>query len=192
MSYSTNTPQATDPISSTQGPISTNFSILNTTFASDHIPPTNATSANWGLHQQVTLLAPLASDPSPSGTTSVVYSKTINNYSSGSQEQLFFVNSETGVEQITYPSSLGTSGWTILPGGLLMQWGTSTPSSTGPNSVTFSKTYGTGVYNIQCTFIKASTYNNSLSIGTVTTSGFQYYLNSAPASATVYWMAIGV
>lgn len=191
MSYNLTVPRASDPINTTYSPIATNFSILNTTFNTDHVPPSDATSANWGKHKQVTLQVS-ASAPSVSGTDSSFYSKTVTNYASGAKEQLFYRNSEDGEEQITYPRSLASAGWTVLPGGLLMQWGTATPSSTGPNSVSFSKVYGSGVYNIQCTFIKASTYNNSLSIGAVTTSGFQYYLNSAPASATVYWMAIGV
>ena len=185
MTYSSTTPQSTDPINTTYTPIATNFSILDTTFNTDHVPPTDAVSANWGKHKQLTMQVS-ASAPAPSGTDSSWYSKTVSGV-----QQAFFKNAAGTETQLTGIRSIGTNGYSLLPGGVIMQWGISTISG-ALTTVSFPLTFPTAVYSITMTPLKTgSSQNNTQTIQTVTTSSFKYNFATGTGVTQLYWMAIG-
>lgn len=185
--YSTTVPQVTDPINTTYAPISSNFSILDTTFNTDHVPPTDATSANWGKHKQVTLQVSAAA-PSPSGTDSAVYAKTVSGV-----QQLFFKNSAGTETQITGIESESGNGYVMLPGGIVMQWGSTSLTAGATTTISFPTTFGTAVYSISVTLKRASsdTSASAVVVGTPTTSSFGVILPSGANNNSCYWMAIG-
>ena len=188
MTYSTTTPAASDPINTTYAPIATNFSILNTTFNTDHVPPTDATSANWGKHKQVTLQVS-ASAPSPSGTDANVYTKTV----SGAQ-QLFFKNAAGTETQITGATSESGNGYLTLPGGIILQWGTASLTAGTTTTISFPRTYSSSVYSVNVTLRRTSTDTSASAVvvGSPTTTSFGVILPSGANNNSCYWMALGV
>lgn len=92
MSYNPNIPNVANSPAVDQSSMQTNFNLLNQYFGTDHVTYTAAN--NQGQHLQVTLNTTI-STPSPSGSTSVVYSKAVSGV-----PQLFFCNS-AGEQQIT-------------------------------------------------------------------------------------------
>jgi hypothetical protein len=90
-------------------------------------------------------------------------------------------------------SSIGSSGYSRMPNGLMMQWGTSgSVNGDSSVSVTFPTAF-TNIYCVQITPIQASiqTGSNGLdSVGGVSTSGFTIY-HGADSTLSFYWMAIG-
>lgn len=157
MTYSTNVPQATDPINTTYLPIAANFTILNTTFATDHVPPTDPASANWGKHKQVTLQVS-GGAPTVTGTDSSIYSKTV----SGSQ-RAFYKNVQGAETQLTVndlPALLGVKAYgtcanNAIPLGTL--YGCSTAFAGGNLiRVTFSSAASNANYSVVATPIGGS------------------------------------
>jgi hypothetical protein len=73
MSYNPNIPQASDLISQSQPQLLTNFSQLDTAFAVDHTA--FSVASQQGQHKQVTLQAPLGSDPNQTTPIATIYSK---------------------------------------------------------------------------------------------------------------------
>jgi hypothetical protein len=90
MTYSTNTPNATDLISSTQAPIKTNFVQADTQFGIDHTNFNNGGVNGNGFHKQVTLAAPVAA--APAGTVGIHHSVNGANFFTG-VPIAFFANS---------------------------------------------------------------------------------------------------
>jgi hypothetical protein len=114
----------------------------------------------------------------------------------GTRPALFYRQESNGTEiQLTGANpSLGTSGYTTLPGGLILQWGEAAVTSGGsgttvsfpvpfttPYQVTFSPAKGAGSVSSQDTYLVE---------GSFTTTGFKVYAVSH--SWTVHYFAIGV
>lgn len=99
-------------------------------------------------------------------------------------------------------SSIGASGYTYLPNGLKMNWGTCTPNSIGSNTVTFSSAFVTNSYGLSVTILgsgaNAGTANAiSARVSTVTNTGITVITANSSAgtnagATSVYYMAIGV
>jgi hypothetical protein len=90
--------------------------------------------------------------------------------------------------------SLASSGYQKLPGGVIIQWGTSSSVSAGSSvSVSFPISFPSAVGSIQLTAIDPSPDNaiSAPQITSPTTSSFSV-VNKDPDSAyTVYWFAVG-
>lgn len=140
--YYPSIPASTDNPSNSQGQIQTNFGTINTAFSVNHTPLTNST--NQGLHTFVGMPF-LSSPPTTVPGEGAVYTES----ATGTQLAYVSDNNQTGspsavpdVYQLTrtihasYPSfgsygAFGTvttnytmnAGWTFLPGGLLLQYG---------------------------------------------------------------------
>jgi len=85
-------------------------------------------------------------------------------------------------------SSVAASGYTFLPNGLILQWGTST-QTTGAGSVTFPIAFPTACFSVTMT-LESATGIGTLDTGTVSTSGFSPR-SSNTITSTAFWMAIG-
>ena len=116
--------------------------------------------------------------------------------------------SVAGVNQASFTGanqSLATSGFQKLPGGLILQWGTSTLSTTGSanngfyqrsGSITFPTTFTNACYNVTATVNRSNMfYGAVVAISGLTTSGFtaagtgQY---GSDENVTIFWQAIGI
>lgn len=86
-----------------------------------------------------------------------------------------------------FTKTLGSSGYITLPGGLIIQWGT----STGGGTITFPVTFPNALVNITSTYnAYISDNQNPLGVNARSVSGFtsQSY---DQASTPIYWLAIG-
>lgn len=86
-----------------------------------------------------------------------------------------------------FTKSLGSSGYITLPGGLIIQWGT----STGGGTITFPVTFPNALVSITSTYNASLADNqNPLGVSARSTSGFtsQSY---DQGSTAIYWLAIG-
>ena len=130
------------------------------------------------------------------GSTATPNLRFINIQSSAS---LFSMNSSGDV---SFPSnnlgigtpSLGTNGYSRLPNGLLLQWGTSASIAQDSSAtVTYPVAFSTAVYSVMLTPIGAinTTSGGTESADTVTITNF-VIRHGGDGSRTFYWMAIGV
>lgn len=89
------------------------------------------------------------------------------------------------------PVLLGT-GFSWLPGGIIVQWGTATKVTDG--SVAFSPIFTAVPYSVQITVFEANNNRHFVSVKTTSTSGFTVSSRDASGndeSNTFFWIAIG-
>ena len=179
--YTPNTPVASHFPADDQPVMNQNFQYLNSFATRDHQFSLLSTTPNDGTHKQVTLTN-LGGTPGFAGASSVVYGKLANG-----QSQIFFNNALQDVQLTTAIANvptLGTTGVTFLPGGLLLQWGVS-----ANNSGTFTPNFST-VYTAT-----AVPTTNALStppaLTSLTNAGLSM-TNSSGQAFGIRWMAIGL
>jgi len=183
MAYNATIPQATDRISVSQADILNNFAEINTFTAIDHVA---FGIADAGKHKTITM--PEAVAPGAVGAAEVgLYVAAL----SGSPE--LYVN-KTGT-QIPCTAALKASpGWTFLPSGMKLQWGTATLSTPG-TIVPFNTAFANACVSVQLTarWIGAIT-NDFLLAESLTVNNFTGYCTARSGSAStaeVYYFAIG-
>lgn len=90
-----------------------------------------------------------------------------------------------------FAASFGTSGYQMLPSGLLQQWGYH--SSTGSSgSITFPTTFPNSCLNVSATIAQTSS-GRMVGVNTLSTTGFSFF-TSAPGGSSAepfYWNALG-
>lgn len=185
MPYQANIPQPNNRIKDSQSDILQNFQAIDTVFAEDHEP---FNSADEGKHVSVRLTA---QSPAPSfGATEVgIYNATYNNNTSIRNE--VFVHKKTSSSSINVPmtasilsqnGTVGTNaaGWTYLPSGILMHWGSASGSgfvnvATNPNFPAFAQ-----VFTVQVSPAQSGTgdLNYAVRIDNILTNGFDVYVSS--------------
>lgn len=118
--------------------------------------------------------------------------------------QLFFRNASSGTEVEATGHLSASNGWSLLPSGILIKWGTATVTRNSLNTVTFPVA-GTipafqNLWNVQVvqTFAAGPTLSNLncfLSAGNYLIGSFQVYPNAAVAptsgTITIAYVAIG-
>jgi len=125
MSYTPGIPLATDDPSVSQGQIKTNFEQLNTIFDIDHVAYDNATAADRGEHNRITLVNVIA-DPNQTTPKSSIYLKTI-----AASSELFFQNDAlaadvrqiSGIVPSTSATGLGQLNAVKDISGVIHTWG---------------------------------------------------------------------
>lgn len=184
---------------------------LDASFLVDHFTFSDLTADN-GKHQQVTM-PEKGSGPTTAVNEGAVYTKVGTN---PSETNLFFRAEDSGGSggfeyQLTHVDSTktasfatnagtNTSGWTFLPGGLLLQYGLSSfiAAKGTATTISFPKPFVTGVYSL--TIGSTTNEGNSpgennqfIKDGSVGLISFQI-VNSSSANTRfkVYWMAIGI
>jgi hypothetical protein len=97
----------------------------------------------------------------------------------------------------SFANSLGTSGYQKLPGGLIIQWGSTTESGDTVNTVTFPTSFSSAVYAIVCSHkynsqpTGGSTANNIL-VYPKSNTQFDYVRDGSVTNSGIFWIAIGV
>lgn len=205
--YTTNIPDANNDPSVDQGPMEVNTNSINSLIAEDHY---GFNDASGGLHAKVRLPV-LGAIPTGTGASiGTLYTKTAG------ESEVFFTPDVTANEyQLTRTitasfakfgtntalpgPTVGTGGWTFLPGGLLLQWGlVNTIAASGTaTTVTFPISF-TGIpFSITIGSITAEgnspgANNQFVKDGTVSTSQFQIVNSSGSSARKIYYMAIGI
>jgi len=87
-----------------------------------------------------------------------------------------------------YTSAFGSSGYQVLPSGLILQWGTSTATNSGA-AVSFRMPFPTAMYAFVVAMANGNVYG-TLSSGQGTRTGVNIYCSISVAAVT--WLAIGV
>lgn len=189
MTYIPNIPQPGDDPSISQDQILNNFQDLNTFLSQNHV---SLNDANQGKH--TILQMPIqGSAPSTASNEIALYSRTSGN--TGNNELVFRRSSDGTLIEAT--AFLGnTNGWTRLPSGILLKWGTG--SGSGVVNVSISSNPGfSAVYSAQITVDDAfATPNSFVSLRSLNPNEMSVYCSSrtvtSPASATFRYLVIGI
>jgi hypothetical protein len=154
MAWQPNIPAATDQLSVSQGDLQGNFQALNTAVGVDHYLPG---VANDGKHKQVTL--PVQS-PVPTFAAGEVGVYNFLDPVSGVNQ--LYVTFQDGTNAPISASKGATDGYTYLPSGLLIKWGSASPS--GEQTVNYAVGADipvfTAVYSASVTTQKSSVSND--------------------------------
>ena len=199
MSYFSTIPQASDDPSISQGEILTNFGTIGTQFAINHVA--FGAISNVGKHNIVEMPNQAGLPAGLAAGEGTIYTKAV----SGVSQAFWTPDASTDQYQLTRSISANKAtqaanpGWTWLPGGILMLYGTIAQSSTNQtvNFTALSLPNFTTIYNVQVTRSHIGTndpgssyrwYVNSSSVGN---GGFTI-INIDAHSYGYYWTAIGV
>lgn len=190
--YITGTPASSHNPSTDQPDMLTNTNSIPSLIAIDHYGFNNN---DGGRHLQVQLPV-LGVIPNPTGGLKngegTIYTKTVNGSSnlfytpdlSGNEYQLTTINN-------TNFATFGphNPGWTFLPGGLYLQYG-SLANVTNGTTVTFPIAYSTALISFTIGVQNNSTTSSTSWAKSISTSGFILNVNQSPMPI-VFWMAIG-
>lgn len=201
MPYNPNIPQPTDAISDSQNDILDNFQAINTWVQVNHTgfdsPP------NTGKHTVVEMPQQGAAFVTPVGEVAIECLASA--YNTNGPELIYLP--ENGGSRVEMTASLkANQGWTFLPSGLLVKWGTLAAIVPGTFTHNFPigatiPAYGTNVYNIifQVSNNAATDPNWALTLNTTTTTlaAIGYNLvarDSAVATipSLIFYYAIGI
>lgn len=140
-----------------------------------------------GTHKQVTLNLSGVKPP-VTGTQTALYTKSV----SGTGQLFFEYASGTELQITGLASSIASSGYITLPGGLILMWGSVNFAGTGNYPVTFTPNFPTAVFSIVgLGQTNSSPTNNAFVItASVTTAGFTIK-NSSNSLDKFNWMALG-
>lgn len=189
MVFTANMPLATQSLNYTQPLVLGNFANYKANMEVNH---GGVNDADAGKHKFVQMPAQ-AADPATAADEVAIYCKDAGG--GVYREYLRQANNGT-VVQITGVDPLNAgNGYTFLPGGLLMQWGLTTPASATANTaIVYPIAFSAAAHNIQLTFTRAaSSPGTTFGLWVVTGStntGFTAYNNSGH-TYQFYWMAIG-
>lgn len=190
-------PQPSDNLSTSQGQILNNFTELNNIFDADHFTWNNATVGNRGLHREVTFPAVKAVDPTPSGVSSVIYTKTVSGastafFANASGASALWAGGGTGLVSLT-GSGNDSIGSMTLGNGVIVKWGNIATIDGFVTPYSFAVAFPTACFNvIVCCDAAAgqSSFAASVINSTVTAAGFSVKQTSL-ANRNVRFFAIG-
>lgn len=140
-------PQAAQTLAQTQNPIRQNFLTINNAFQIDHVAYVNAADINNGKHNKVTLPVQ-AAVPAFIGVEDGLYNKVpAAPFPLTGISELFIHkqrNQAPGNVDIPFTASIlstatpavNSNGWTYLPSGLLLKWGT-VPLIASPQTIVY-------------------------------------------------------
>ena len=198
MAFTPNIPATGQSLGFTKVPIKDNFAVIRSTIAANHYDVNDALAGKHkfsvypvqGPNPVVTTATEIATYALQTGSTINMFLKGI---SAGPEYQLTSTSDAdiaTFGTQTNYPPAVANQdgGWTFLPGGLLLQYGTKTLSASTVSQVTFPIPYAiNGLYSV--TYAIKTQLENRLSSETET--GFQVRVTDVQAGIRYYWMAIG-
>lgn len=191
--YNANIPTGTVNLDEDYINLRNNFQQLNTSFGKDHYEFDNATSSN-GYHKAVHLVQQVA--PAAVAGAGSLYCTTVNDGINNDQT-LYYKTGANRIIQLTrnFVPVAASSGYTFLPGGLIIQWATIAAVGTTLTSRTFTSMslipFPNSCFSMQATmYDAAATGTNVLILSSVTATGFKYY-NTSSSAKTFFILAIG-
>ncbi len=211
MAYQTSKPAPNDDLDVSVTDIQQNFLIANTSFGLNHFPFDNATADN-GKHKFVEMPI-FTATPTPPGAANegAIYTKTSNSEAALNETDLFYTPDGHPVfsyqltrtisaraatfgtnTQYTPPANPTVAnqvgGWTFLPGGLIMQYGTML--TTGANTtIKYPVKYTT----VGKPFSLTVTVKSSVTTYGINNEDESGFIFSSPVAVGTrfYWMSIG-
>lgn len=189
MPFNPNIPQANDQLSQSQDDLLQNFQAINTYVAVNH---EGFASANAGKHKFVTF-TDQSPAPAVAGTDIAMYNAAV----SGTQQLHIKKAGGTGVPITQLTLSPG-AGYTYLPAGLLLQWGTTLAPITGSTVINFPIAFGSSAFNVQVTTYATNPADTDTFVRLVTQTATNFTVWASPRSTTgtkaalCQWLAIGL
>lgn len=188
-------PQPSQTLASTQNPIRTNFATIDTAFTIDHAP---YGSGNQGMHNKVTLPV-LGAAPVYAAGNSGFFNLAV----AGVNEVFINKQAHAGVQQVPFTASIlsfatpgsVTDGWTYLPSGIFLRWGTG--NANGLTTVTLTPSPPTQILNVMvCPYTPAVTGYVNVTVRVVdvlSNTQFRVFgsLNDAPGITGFMYMVVG-
>jgi len=164
--------------------------------------------ANGGLHKQVRM--PQEALPTVGVGFGGLYVNAAPNLSSINKSNLFYTPDNSGIAyQLTrtdtpnsatfgtntnYPSVIidanQVGGWTFLPGGLILQYGTMLATS-NETEIAFPVPFPSAVFSLSAILNQIGGSTISWGYRTLTTAGFKFTASSNIVNTRFYWSAIG-
>ena len=171
MAYNPDIPQAADDPSQSQGQILANFQELNTFLSVNH---ESLNSGTQGKHKFLQM-PEQASAPATAANEGAIYTQ--ESSFTGNTECVF--RRESNGSEIEFTGLLGAeNGWTRLPSGILLKWGSSNANGsqatnfpTGPTIPVFSAVYTAQV----TTFDDTAAPNTMATLQGITTTAITVY-----------------
>lgn len=199
--YTLGYPPDGSSLGQTKATIRNNLDGTFETLGIDHINNNGQPGSQPAGYHNVIHMVPQGSDPAAVTGYGQLYSKTI--VSDVTTDQALFWETGGGlIQQLTVnlTPSASTNGYTYLPGGLILQWGSaaSTSSSTPNCTVVFATAnikFPNACFNVQCTVNQTSTNRNSVVVFSKSNTQFQATgidsSGNAASGIVFYWVAIG-
>lgn len=193
-----NVPVAGQSLGASRDLINQNFSVIDTAFTVNHVAY-NDGSGLQGKHKFVQFPVQAAIPSLTAGDITLYNKLPASPYPQTGVNELFIVKANGTTTPITARAA-STNGWSYLPSGILLKWGTTTSINA---SSPFAYTYPTGssipvfsnVFSVQLTVVDGSPpYDTvvTLQTGTIATTGFSVvYTGTPPSSTVVTYLAIG-
>ena len=190
MTYNPSIPASGQSLGETRAPIQINFEIIDTRFSVNHVP---FNDVGGGKHNFLSLPNRTTGDPSTAAAESALYAK-----ADGDGVSQVYVRGESdgNIYQISTfnqanQGTFGTDpGWTSLPGGLYLQYGSFNPGALTGNQ-NFNFTFPNAIFQVQLqNSITGSTITNS-AITSIATNKFGWRTTTYTVTPAIYWLAIG-
>lgn len=190
--YTSNIPQPTDNPSSSQDQILQNFQSISTLVAVNHV---QFNDADEGKHKFLQMPEEAAA-PATAANEAAIFSQ--ESSLTGSTELVF--RRESNGSQVEFTGFQGaTNGWTRLPSGILLKWGTGTGSGISSTNFpvagtipVFSAVYN-GLVSVEDTSGTPNTFATLRSISTTAITIFgSSRTSTSSASTTFRYLVIGI
>jgi len=188
MAFKSNIPTASDLLSQSQDDILNNFAGIKTLVDINHV---TFDAADQGKHNFIQF--PVQSPVPTTGAGEVgFYSQTS---AITSQPELVFSHQSAGTTYEFTSAVKNATGYTMLPSGIILKWGSGTVNANTTAVATFSAAAGvpvfTTVYNAQATRVGSSGSTGVLYVQSFTTTNITVF-NTADSTKTFYYSVIGV
>jgi len=200
----TNVPLAGQTLAQTRDPIANNFSTINNAFLVDHV---EYNISGQGKHNQVTFPPHTGSVPHVAGEIILFNQNTSLTGVPDIWMQRGSVALSTSNPIPITGSMQATNGWTYLPSGIFIKWGTSSVTRNTLSTITFPTGSNipafalNGVFSMQASQTfgagpSTGDLNTAVSVGNVTNLNFQLFARAiglpSGSSVNIFWMAIGI
>jgi hypothetical protein len=184
MAWKPTKPAGTDPVSSSASDIRDNWAYLDSKLEVNH--RFSASGADDGYHKFVDMpnvggLSPVASD----GRLYVDKRTTFT--ANPNRMELIFNNVNQDI-QISGPIQPNASGYSVLPGGIIIQWGNASVASGA--TVAFVTAFAAAPYSLVLTAVNTNAAGAPIAAQSVTATNFVVQ-RPATITAKFNWIAIG-
>jgi len=126
------------------------------------------------------------------GSTAVANATTASNVSGGYVSSVNGSQGAVTLAEIGFSQSFSTNGYQILPGGLTIQWGTSTGNLTNINTVNFPISFPNACYSVSLTpIVSGGSASPAVLNSSASTSSFSWGRYGGDGGITLYWLAVG-
>lgn len=186
MAYSLNVPDISKPINQNGTPIVTNFNVINTIFAKNHVTFDNATVANRGKHTYVTMIE--GADPITAVNEIAIYCKDLGGISTQylRKENNGTIIQMSGADPVTGGND--SSGQTFLPGGIILKWASAIISGAG-TPVLFAPAFPNNCFIVILSGFAAP--GHAFGYSALTNTGFTGWGPAGSGALSARYIAIG-